>query len=50
MRLLQKQADVSATITSLFAHSRESGTITSKARESIRFFTGLKEVMALQYG
>lgn len=49
-RLLRKRADVSATITGLFAHSRESGATTSRIRESVRFFTGLKEMMALQYG
>ena len=49
-RLLRKRADVSTTITGLFAHSRESGTTTSRIRESVRFFAGLKKMMALQYG
>ena len=49
-RLLRKRTDVSATVTGLFAHSGESGATTSRVRESIRFFTGLKEVIALQAG
>ncbi|MDE2875207.1 MAG: hypothetical protein OXQ93_07180 [Gemmatimonadota bacterium] len=48
-RLLRKRADVSATITGLFAHSRESGPTASRIRESAGFFKGLKEMMALQY-
>ena len=49
-RLLRKRTDVSATVTGLFAHSRESGATTARVRESVRFFTGLKEVIALQAG
>lgn len=48
-RLLRKRGDVSATITGLFAHSRESGPTSSRIRESAGFFTGLKGMMALQY-
>ena len=48
--LLRKRTDVSATVTGLFAHSRESGATTARVRESVRFFTGLKEVIALQAG
>ena len=47
-RLLRKRTDVSATVTGLFAHSRESGTTTSRVRESIRFFRGLSGVIGLQ--
>ncbi len=48
-RLLRNGVDVSATITGLLAHSRESGTTASRMRESVGFFAGLKELMALQY-
>lgn len=47
-RLLRKRMDVSATVTSLFAHSRESEATVSRVRESVRFFRGLKQVIALQ--
>lgn len=47
-RLLRDRTDVSATVTGLFAHSRESERATSRVRESIRFFTGLSEVIGLQ--
>ena len=49
-RLLRKGActDVSATVTGLFAHSRESGATTSRLRESVRFFMRLRELIALQ--
>lgn len=49
-RLLRKRMDISATVTGLFAHSRESGRTTSRVHESVRFFRGLKEVIALQAG
>ncbi len=47
-RLLRKRTDVSATVTGLFAHSREPERTTSRTHESVRFFRGLKEVIALQ--
>ena len=49
-RLLRKRTDVRATVTGLFAHSRESGVIGSRVRESVRFFKGMKEVIALGAG
>lgn len=47
-RLLRNRMDIAATVTGLFAHSRESGRKIARVRESVRFFKGLKEVIALQ--
>lgn len=47
-RLLRRPADVSATVTDLFAHSRETGWTSARLRESRRLFTGLKAMLALQ--
>ena len=49
-RLLRKRMDVAATVTGLFAHSRESAATASRVSESVRFFRGLKDVIALQAG
>ena len=46
-RLLRKPADVSATVTDLFAHSRETGAGAFRLAESYRLFAGLKAMMAL---
>ena len=47
-RLLRKTADVSATVTDFFAHSRETRGTFARLRESRRFFAGLKAMLALQ--
>lgn len=47
-RLLRGPADVSATVTDLLAHSRETGGTASRLSESRRLFAGLKAMMALQ--
>ena len=47
-RRLRKRTGVSATVTGLFAHSQQIGKTAARLRESVRFFAGLKGVMALQ--
>ena len=47
-RLLRRPADVSATVTGFFAHSRETGGIAGRLLGSRRLFAGLRALMALQ--
>lgn len=46
-RGLRGKADVSATVTGLFAHSRAAGAVAARTRESLHFFAGLKRALAL---
>lgn len=46
-RRLRKRTDVTATVTGLFAHSRESGRSAARLREAARFFAALRGAMAL---
>lgn len=46
-RRFRKRTDVTATVTGLFAHSRESGRSAARLREATRFFVALRGAMAL---
>lgn len=48
-RRLRKRTDVTATVTGLFAHSRESGRSTARLREAARFFAALRGAMTLHH-